>query len=143
VLKDLNNRLRYRSARDVVMGVNDLLRYSGRSLDVVNNAMGLPLKIQMRSNRPRHINSAGTSGLLAGQQTISAGGDACIVEDGARFVRRPLSSYQIQDIELLEVYDKYGDESHTLEHLFTGSCMRDAEGKHPLWYVVWLKGRDR
>jgi len=143
VLKDLDTRLRWRSARDVLMGPNEMLRFAGRALDVVNGAQGMPIRTVFRQRGVRSINPAGVRGVI-GVPTIGAdGGSACIVENGSRLVHQPLSSYNASDVELLEIYDGYGDDTHTLDVYMTGRCARGADGRHPFWYVVWLKGRDR
>ncbi len=141
-LKDLDTRLRWRSARDVVLGPNELMRFKGQSLNWVNSAFGMTQRATFRSRGVRSINPAGTSGKV-GAQTLGAEGDACILENGTHFVRQPLWSYNMSDIELLEIYDTYGDDSRTVDFHMTGRCMRGADGTHPIWYVVWLKGRDR
>jgi hypothetical protein len=140
-LKDLDTRLRWRAGRDLVMGPAELRRFEGNNLAWLSNATGMFMQERLRRG-PTSINPRGNSGQIGSRQ-IEAEGDACIVEDGVRFVHRPLSSYHVSDIELLEVYDRYGDETGTLAELMTGVCMRAPDGKHRLWYVVWLKGRDR
>ena len=145
VLKDLDTRLRWRSARDIVMGPAELRRYFGQSLDLLSRANGMAQgqRTQFRQRGVRSINPAGTSGRI-GVPTIGADGGAdCILENGTRLVRQPLRSYNISDIELLEVYDSYGEDSRTVDIYMTGRCMRGPDGTHPIWYVVWLKGRDR
>ncbi len=147
-LKDLDARLRWRSARDLVMGPNELKRFAGQSLEWINRATGVAQRTQFRMRGVKSLSrvggSAGTgvSG-RTGVQTLGAEGDACILENGTRFVRQPLWTYQVQDIELLEVYDSYGDDTRTVDTYMTGRCMRGPDGTHPIWYVVWLRGRER
>jgi len=142
VLRELDARLRWRSVRDVMMGPAEMRRFLGQSLATVNGAMGMPIRADFRRRGVKSLNPAGVSGAV-GAQTLAAEGDACIVEDGTRFVRRPLSSYSASDVELLEIYDVYGDDTRTLDAYMKGRCLRGANGAHPFWYVVWLKGRDR
>jgi hypothetical protein len=148
VLKALDARLRWRSVRDVVMGPAELRWYMGRSLDLVHRAVGMAMRADFRRSVPTSINPVGTSGgrsegRFGVAQSVTVKDDACIVENGSRFVRQPLRSYDASEIELLEIYDEYGDDTRSLDAYMVGSCARGAGGRHPFWYVVWLKGRDR
>lgn len=92
----------------------------------------------MRSRRgdTRSINPAGSST----RNALSGQGDACVLVNGRQFEMRPLSSYNINDIEMLEVYPSGTEDTRTVRDRMPRPCDEGPRGTHPIWYVLWLKG---
>jgi hypothetical protein len=54
---------------------------------------------------------------------------------------RPLRSYDIDDIELLEVYPSKTEVTRTIGDRMHRPCEERLDGSHRTWYVLWFKGR--
>jgi hypothetical protein len=137
-LDALDKRLRWRGVRNYVLGPEDLKHHEGLPLDYASKALGVQGKEAMQSHRgSTSINSAGTSGSSG---LFQAGGDACVLVNGKYFEQRPLSSYNIKDLELLEVYPSKSEDTRTVRDKMLRPCEEKPDGKHPTWYVLWMKG---
>jgi len=141
-LADLDKRLRWRGTRNVVLGPDDLLHYEGLSLDYASRFTGIGVVEAMKAHRTasRHIDPRGTAS-TTGSNLFTADDDACMLINGLDFELRPLSSYNVNDIEMLEIYPSRSEDSRTVSFRMHGACMENPDGSHPTWYVLWLKGR--
>ncbi len=144
--RDLDQRLRWSGPRNYVLGSEQLNAYRGRGLDDVVSQIGARWDEMRLTGRdavaPRSIDKAGTSGIVGrGGERFRVAGDACILLNGKRFVRQPLSTFRAEDIELLEVYPAKSEVSGTIESLMHFECEGSGlSGARPNWYVIWLKG---
>lgn len=69
-----------------------------------------------------------------------AAGDACVLINGWQFEMRPLSSYNVDDIEMLEIYPSKSEDTKTVRDHMSRPCEEKPDGGHLTWYVLWLKG---
>ncbi len=142
--EELDQRLRWRGVRNIVLGPEELRHYKGLPLDWVAPVRGATQLSAMRGRRggSRSINPAGTStgGARSG---LSAEGDACVLINGRDFQMRPISSYNINEIEMLEIYASGSEDTRTVRDYMRRPCEENTLGAHPTWYVLWLKGTPR
>jgi carboxypeptidase family protein len=121
-LEALDRRLRWRGVRNYVLGPDDLRRYEGLPMDYAVKALG-----------------------VQGIEAMKGGGskpsdDVCVLVNGRTFERRPLSSYNINDFELLEIYPSKSEDTRTVRDKMLRPCEEQPNGKHLTWYVLWMKG---
>jgi hypothetical protein len=139
-LDALDQRLRWRGVRNYVLGPEDLKHYEGLPLDYASKALGVQGKEAMLSHRgPSSIIAAGTAS-ASGGGLFMASGDACVLVNGKYFEKRPLSSYNIKDVELLEIYPSKSEDTRTVRDKMLRPCEEQPDGKHLTWYVLWMKG---
>jgi Carboxypeptidase regulatory-like domain len=140
--KDLDRRERlYFEGRSRIFNAEQLAQMGSLSLDFATRGLdgGGPERIttiKVGNSTPINL---GASGLP---------GEACILENGMTPTSRPLSSYNVDDLQLVEYYPpaspRGGSETeHTgsVQFRMTGvpGCSGDF-GQHPAYFVVWFKG---
>jgi hypothetical protein len=135
VLRDLDMRLRWfgGSGRAVILGPGVLSQYQKISLKtLIDFRGGLALQQLERMRSSRGSLSMDARPLLAEEP------DNCILLDGARFVQQPISFFSADEVERVEYYPAGSELTGTLAPRMRGRCAAWG-GRHPPYYVVWLK----
>ncbi|MEO7457649.1 MAG: carboxypeptidase regulatory-like domain-containing protein [Gemmatimonadaceae bacterium] len=137
-LKDYDQRERFRgSTSSVVLGPERLRELGSTGLDLL--ARRFPGSFQ---RGPTEIIAGNATPITHGGKLIE--GDACILENGYRPLSRPLRIYAASDLDMVEFYPApppEGDPTNTVLWRFTGVPGCDGTpGRHPPYFVVWLKG---
>jgi hypothetical protein len=141
VYEDLERRMRWHNFQTVVLGPDELKRYYGSPLDFAAKAMGVTAREQGGRTVVRSIMS-GPQRLP--KATPSEFGDACILLNGKTSLKQPLSTFTTDDIEFLEVYPPGTDLTGTVGDRMTHQgCKPGGRGRHPTYWVLWLKGEKR
>lgn len=75
-------------------------------------------------------------------------GDGCVLINGLQAQSRPLSSYDLREVDAIEYYPPAGprvgperEVTGTVERRIgvVKGCEKKIDGSHPAWYVLWLK----
>jgi hypothetical protein len=140
MLADLDRRLRWHGARNFVLGSDELRRFGTRGLDEVAKLEGVGFK-ELVAGRRGGVTSINGNGQAVGKSSVgSAEGDACILLDGKFAVRRPLSSFPANELELVEIYPSRTEVTETIADRMHGACAKSPLGHHPTYYVIWTRG---
>jgi hypothetical protein len=138
VWEDLEKRMRWKSFRTRLLGPEDLRRYVDGDLSLVAKILDV--------DRPAERGYAVKS-IMGGRgraQTVSRldADDACILLNGKTPMYRPLHTFSVNDIDLLEVYPGGTELTGTIAWRMGGlrPCVANGIFEHPLYFVVWLKG---
>jgi hypothetical protein len=136
--KEYDQRARFRMHTSaVVLGPERLAELGSTPLDLL--ARGFPAG---RTRGPTSIIAGNSTPIRHGGTGVE--GDACILENGYRPLRRPLRAYAASDIDMLEFYPAPPPETeptNTILYRMTGVPGCDGNpGQHPAYYVLWLKG---
>jgi hypothetical protein len=130
---DLDRRMRWHNFKSFVLGPDELRRYQGLPLDWAAKALGVPSGTRDRG--PTSINGRGSRRVASTDD-----GDACILLNGKTGLYQPLSSFNIKDIELLEIWPGGTELTGTVGDVIRSPCKPDGLFKHPTYYVIWMKG---
>jgi hypothetical protein len=110
-----------------------------------------PERLQALGTLPADLALRGVfAGFTRGTQAASArqagliAGDVCILENGVRPLIAPLATYRSSDLEMVEYYPPSPPETDltgtVAAHLSVRRGCELFEGRHPAYYVLWLKG---
>jgi len=137
---DLDRRMRWHGSNSIVLGPEDLRVFKGGGIDLVARAYGVAVLETMKQRRAanRHIDPKAISSPFS---ATAVEGDACVLVNGQDFERMPLSFYNVDDVELLEVYPSGTEVTGTVADRMRFPCQGWSIVAHPTWYVLWLKGR--
>jgi hypothetical protein len=90
---------------------------------------------------PTSINPA-NSGRTRLPALTAIPGDVCILIDGTKATRLPLSAFHADQVARIEVYAPNSDYSRTIGGHMEGlpGCEPGEGFKHPAYYVIWMRG---
>jgi hypothetical protein len=131
---DLDRRMRWHNFRSYVLGPDELRRYQGLPLDWAAKAIGVPSGVKNRG--PTSISGRGTSAPRGMPDDESA----CILLNGKTGLYQPLRSFNVKDIELLEIWPGGTEITGTVGDRVHDPCKPISLLSHPTYYVIWLKG---
>jgi hypothetical protein len=138
--RDFDQRMRWRGQNNFAFtwSEEDLKKFESQPLDLL-----------MHGRTPQAFSARGKAsfgnGDTAPKTAFVIDGDVCILENGARPIKRPLRAYDAGQVETIEFYPATPPETEftrTLEYRFANvqGCAKDEMGNHPAWYVLWFKG---
>jgi hypothetical protein len=154
VYDELEQRKRWANFKTRVLGPEDLKSFNGQSLDEAVMRMGLyvpplaktPSVASARARRPTSINGGrGQRQITTAPYNAAGMGDirhdqSCILLDGKTPVVRPLTAYNTDQIEMLEVYPPGTEVTGTVSwRFFQNECKSLSLTDHPPYYVLWMK----
>jgi hypothetical protein len=132
------------SSKDVVAGPEELERFQGLSFDRMLTLIGVDGAenfAAMKNDRLMRVTSRADAG---GSPLIRQGGtnqdDACVLVNGRDMRHVALRAFNVEEVELLEVYPSGEDPGGTIAPHMSGSCRAQNLNDHPTWYVIWLRG---
>ena len=147
---ELDRRRRWHTSKEIVLGRDELRRYYSYPLDMATQFMrGGVVAPPTRSvtDALGALNGVASSPAKTAarerreMQMGAPEGDACILLNGSMAVRRPLSSFTVNELDLLEIYPPWTELSGTVAARFNGirECRAAGLMQHPTYYVLWTK----
>lgn len=137
--EDFDRRQRLKSSLTATIGRNELARFKKEPLDwVVRRSPASASLVGLPSwyGNGRQIYIVGGRGSPA----AGAPGDVCVLINGVRGEKRPLSWFSADEVERVEVYPPDTDWSGTIGARMTPrECQPDGI-HHPAYFVVWMRG---
>ena len=137
--EEFDRRQRWKSTGTITVGRDEFARSGKTSLDwALLRTQAASLINMSHEFRPRPSASIHPS-RMRGPPPIP--GDVCVLENGVKPARLPLSFFRADEVERVEVVGPGGDWTGTI-----GSRMAIVKGcapsgfMHPPYYVVWVRG---
>lgn len=144
VWEDFEQRRRWASTRNRILGPEDLKAYYSLPLDLAEKYIGMPLPsgpgVSLSLPQPG-------KDLSSGKPAKGDMGDAaCILINGREPVFQPLRVYGANEVEVLEIYPSGTEPTGTVSARFRDTHCRAVQNpdhparlEHPTYYVLWLK----
>ncbi len=129
--EEFDRRQRWKTAQTAVIG-RDWLGPKGK--------MPLDWAVHM----PESIRSDVVGSIQPNSRPISflIPGDVCVLENGVKGERLPLSWFRANEVERVEIYPPNTDWTGTIASrmMSVNGCAPDIYGHQPAYFVVWLRG---
>jgi hypothetical protein len=139
--EEFDKRQRWKSTNNFTIG-RDVLGSMGKTpMDVAlrgTQAQSL-LNQQAGGYAPTSINP-GNHSALALTALTQIPGDVCVLLNGEKPMRVPLSFFRANEVEWIEIYAPNSDYSNTIGSHMEGTSGCERVGfTHPTYYVVWMR----
>jgi hypothetical protein len=146
---ELDKRRRWQSAREIILGREELKRYYSFPLDMAVPRMKGGAWVPARAPEGAGFRNGAATGraVTTFGYTQAAGpgdpntDDVCILLNGTQAFRGPLRVYGANELDLIEIYPSGTEMSGTVTARMNKVLRCEATGfTHPTYYVLWLKG---